>query len=100
MGIFTLSRRRRLRRALLGLGVFVVIGLVLRSSWLRPHDTTENLSAPTSKAFIVASMKKDDTKWIQEFLPDWKLIRYVVDDSKAQYTVPKNKGREAMVYLS
>jgi Protein of unknown function (DUF3431) len=95
MGIFALSRR-----FLLGLGVFAVIGLVLRNSWLRAHDNTADLSAPASKAFIVASMKKDDTNWISEFLPDWKLIRYVVDDSKAQYTVPRNKGREAMVYLS
>jgi hypothetical protein len=99
MSIFTLSRRRSLRRILLGFGLFVVIGLVLRASWGSPHD--EPLIDNTgSKAFVVASMKADNTDWIQEHLPAWNLIRYVVDDPKARYTVPKNKGREAMVYLT
>ncbi|KAH8787456.1 hypothetical protein F5882DRAFT_112436 [Hyaloscypha sp. PMI_1271] len=101
MGIFTLYGRRRLRRVLFGFGVFVVIGLVLRASWLPPHDSAiTDISTSGPKAFVVASMKKDDTNWIQEHLPGWNLIRYVVDDPKAQYTVPKNKGREAMVYLT
>ena len=26
-------------------------------------------------------MKNDDTSWIQEHLPGWNLIRYVVDDT-------------------
>ncbi len=98
MAIFTLSRRRSLRRALLGFGMFVVIGLVLRASW--SSGSTPIPQTPGSKAFIVASMKNDDTDWIQENVPGWELIRYVVDDPKAQYTVPKNKGREAMVYLT
>ena len=33
MAIFTLSRRRSLRRVLLGFGLFAVIGLILRASW-------------------------------------------------------------------
>lgn len=52
------------------------------------------------KVLVVASMEKDDTTWIEEHLPDWQLVRYVVDNPSAQYTVPKNKGREAMVYLT
>jgi hypothetical protein len=101
MGIFTLYGRRRLRRVLFGFGAFVVIGLVLRASWLRPHDSPiTDISTSGPKAFVVASMKNDDTNWIQEHIPGWNLIRYVVDDPKAQYTVPKNKGREAMVYLT
>jgi hypothetical protein len=101
MGIFTLYGRRRLRRVLLGFGAFVVIGLVLRASWFGPSDTAlTDIAASGSKVFVVASMKNDDTSWITEYLPGWTLIRYVVDDPKAQYTVPKNKGREAMVYLT
>jgi hypothetical protein len=105
MGVFTLSQRRRLRRILLGFGAFVVIGLVLRASFLSPHDSapiiTDDLSIPPpAKVFVVASMENDDTAWIHEYLPDWKLIRYVVNNPKAEYTVPKNKGREAMVYLT
>ncbi len=98
MAIFTLSRRRSLRRVLLGFALFVVLGLILRASW--SSDSIPISQTPTSKAFIVASMKNDDTDWIQENLPSWDLIRYVVDDPKAKYTVPKNKGREAMVYLT
>ena len=52
------------------------------------------------KVFVVASMEKDDTAWISEHLPDWELIRYVVDNPEAEYTVPVNKGREAMTYLT
>jgi len=98
MAIFTLSRRRSLRRVLLGFGLFAVIGLILRASW--SSDSTPVPQKAASKAFIVASMKNDNTDWIQENLPGWDLIRYVVDDPKAKYTVPRNKGREAMVYLT
>ena len=54
----------------------------------------------TSKAFVVASTRAEDTSWIEEYFPDWTLIRYVVDDPEADYTVPRSKGREAMVYLT
>jgi hypothetical protein len=104
MGVFTLSQRRRLRRILLAFGAFVLIGLGLRASYRSPHDNTPIIKdispTPPTKVFVVASMEKDDMAWIHEYLPDWKLIRYVVDNPMAEYTVPKNKGREAMVYLT
>jgi hypothetical protein len=31
--------------------------------------------------------------------PNWSQSVYVVDDPAVELTVPKNKGREAMVYL-
>ena len=50
---------------------------------------------------VVASLKRDNTSWIREQLPrSWKPSIYVVDDPKADLTVPLNKGREAMVYLT
>ncbi|RYP91391.1 hypothetical protein DL770_002531 [Monosporascus sp. CRB-9-2] len=49
---------------------------------------------------VVASMKKEDTSWIQKYLPDWYTHIYVADDPNASLTVPKNRGREAMVYLT
>lgn len=104
MGVFTLSQRRRLRRILLVVAAFMVVGFVLRASFRSSHDTSPILpdisTLAPAKAFVVASMEKDDTAWIHEYLPDWKLVQYVVDNPKAQYTVPKNKGREAMVYLT
>ncbi|KAI9864028.1 MAG: hypothetical protein M1813_003344 [Trichoglossum hirsutum] len=52
------------------------------------------------KELVVASLKEEDTLWIGEFFPDWRTNIYVVNDPSAPVTVPKNKGREAMVYLT
>jgi len=49
---------------------------------------------------VVASMKKENTTWLQSAVPEWKKNIYVVDDPRAQLTVPVNKGREAMVFLT
>lgn len=48
---------------------------------------------------IVASQQGDETTWLDEF-EHWPKATYVTDDSSAHYTVPKNKGREGMVYLT
>ncbi|OAX83515.1 hypothetical protein ACJ72_02130 [Emergomyces africanus] len=53
-----------------------------------------------NRELVVASMSTADTSWLIENLPEWKLNIYVVDDPDARLTVPKNKGREAMVYLT
>lgn len=50
--------------------------------------------------FVVASLKGDDTSWFKQYIPRWKANIYIVDDASAPLTVPKNKGREAMVYLT
>ena len=58
----------------------------------RPHSDV---------ALVVASMKADDTTWVDRYLPyGWRAHKYVVDDPYAPLTVPANKGREAMVYLT
>ncbi|KAF5244570.1 hypothetical protein FANTH_7649 [Fusarium anthophilum] len=49
---------------------------------------------------VVASMKHENVSWLDEYLPEWKKNIYVVDDNKAKLTVPTNKGREAMVFLT
>lgn len=49
---------------------------------------------------VVASVKSEDTSWFHTYLPDWHKNIYVADDSDAPLTVPRNKGREAMVYLT
>lgn len=60
---------------------------------------TETWQGPL-KTFVVSSQQKDNISWIGENLSGWEVTRYVVDDSNAEFTVPKNKGREAMVYLT
>jgi hypothetical protein len=49
---------------------------------------------------VVASMKKENITWLDDYLLDWKKNIYVVDDPSAELSVPTNKGREAMVFLS
>ena len=49
---------------------------------------------------VVAALKDDDVSWIKRRLPTWQASVYRVNDPKAEFTVPLNKGREAMVYLT
>lgn len=55
---------------------------------------------PEKKELVVASMAGDDTSWLDEFFADWKKNIYVVNNSSAPLTVLKNKGREAMPFLT
>ena len=48
----------------------------------------------------MATKKGDDTAWLFDELSDWHKSNYVVDDPDAELTIPKNKGRESMVYLT
>lgn len=51
-------------------------------------------------AVVVASQASENATWIAEAFPQWQQNVYRVDDPKAELTVPKNKGRESMVYLT
>ncbi|PPJ49813.1 hypothetical protein CBER1_03328 [Cercospora berteroae] len=48
---------------------------------------------------VVASQKGDNTIWL-DALPSWPRAIYVTNDAQAELTVPNNKGREGMVYLT
>lgn len=58
------------------------------------------LPAREEKELVVASMNGDDTSWLDEFFDDWKKNVYIVNNASAPLTVPKNKGREAMPFLT
>lgn len=60
------------------------------------YRSRDNFSVDT----VVAALKKDDTAWLLKYFPYWNHKIYVVDDPQASLTVPKNKGREAMAYLT
>lgn len=49
---------------------------------------------------VVASTAQEDSSWLERYLPEWRAHRYVVNNASAPLTVPANKGREAMVYLT
>lgn len=52
------------------------------------------------KDMVMAATKRDNTSWLFEEFPDWHKSVYVVDDSTAELTVEKNKGRESNVFLT
>lgn len=95
------------KRTIFIVGLLITAFIYLQLTFF-PHGFATSFHVPLShqdvpgvtKAFVVSSMKKDDTKWIPELFRTWKAYRYVTDDPSAEYTVPKNKGREAMVYLT
>ena len=62
----------------------------------------ERMAVRRKKDMIMATRKSenDDTTWLFDEFSDWHKSIYVVDDSKADLTVKKNKGRESMVYLT
>jgi hypothetical protein len=96
-----MPRSRRFCRFVMGFAGLVIIWIPLRVILHFPHPSTADRSAsPHSKALVVASLEMDDTSWLYDHLSDWKVERFVVDNPSAQLTVPKNKGREAMVYLT
>jgi hypothetical protein len=49
---------------------------------------------------VVAGMTYHNTSWLGKFFPHWGKSIYIVDDQAAPLTVPMNKGRESMVYLT
>jgi hypothetical protein len=51
-------------------------------------------------AVVVASQASENATWLNEYFPEWQQNIYRVDDPDAPLTVPMNKGRESMVYLT
>lgn len=50
-------------------------------------------------SIVMPKMASEDIGWIQGKIPEAKLVVYEVDNTNAEYKIPKNKGREAMVSL-
>ena len=53
-----------------------------------------------TRGLAIARLKKEDVSWIDEEDVDVERYIYVVDDPTAPLKPPKNKGHEAMVYLT
>lgn len=49
---------------------------------------------------VVAAQASENATWLDAYFPDWEKNIYRVDDKSAALSVPKNKGRESMVYLT
>ncbi|QSS53829.1 hypothetical protein I7I53_01211 [Histoplasma capsulatum var. duboisii H88] len=51
-------------------------------------------------AVVVAGLRSSNTKWLSDAFPHWDKHIYIADDELSRLRIPKNKGREAMVYLT
>ena len=93
-------------RWLLRCTVLALIAIALWSTLYDdyPHglESSSNGTTDRGNALVVASLKTDDTLWLRqgiENLEGWERNIYVVDGGGG-LRVPKNKGREGMVYLT
>ena len=74
-----------------------------RKQYYVPARQEESLKQEEEAVLVVASLLKDDTTWLNEIARKrrWGKKIYIVDGRKgSSLKVPKNKGREAMVYLT
>ncbi|KAF2477122.1 uncharacterized protein BDR25DRAFT_309419 [Lindgomyces ingoldianus] len=65
-----------------------------------PDKNKTKPAKPEQKELVVASLSGDDTSWLDEFFGSWRKNIYVVNNVSAPLTVPVNKGREAMPFLT
>ena len=66
------------------------------------HDPEpEAIEEPTPERvmLVVASQTTDDTTWLEGSFPSWEKSVYLTD-APSDLSVPMNKGRESMVYLT
>ncbi|KAI1357845.1 hypothetical protein F5Y08DRAFT_333579 [Xylaria arbuscula] len=110
------SSRRLLFAIVVATTIFLLFGLHHRDTLPKPKPApekgeispssgkteteTETKTSAHDLELVVASVKAENTSWFHTYLPDWHKNIYVADDPSAPLTVPRNKGREAMVYLT
>ncbi|KAI0382388.1 hypothetical protein F5Y04DRAFT_279678 [Hypomontagnella monticulosa] len=71
------------------------------SSILSADVPTEDALMRDSKTqIVVASTRSEETSWVYWYFQHWDPQVYVTDDPSAPLVVPRNKGHEAMVYLT
>lgn len=63
------------------------------------NNTPQNMTGP-SIATVVASQSRDNTTWLPTLFPAWNHNIFVADQPTAALSVPRNKGRESMTYLT
>ena len=87
--------------------LFGAVCFFLAIAYFKPASQPHNLSwsspglysdGKTLATVVVAALKTDDVRWID--IGYWDVWKYEVDNPNAKHTVPKNKGHEAMVYLT
>lgn len=77
----------------------------VENAQVEPGSATNELSGSglvekRKTAVVVASQTSENATWLDEYFPQWEKNIYRVDDPSGELRVPKNKGRESMVYLT
>jgi hypothetical protein len=89
------------RNAVIAINIVLLTALFLHLKyqlWDKPAPT---LATPKRRtAVVVASQKSENATWLAEYFPHWEQKIYRVDEPTAKLSVPMNKGRESMVYLT
>jgi hypothetical protein len=81
--------------------VALFVSLLFHYSGLGSSKKAPNRYPHISKTLVVASTKSSNLTWLPTASTSyWEPHVYVTDDPTASLTVPKNKGREAMVILT
>ncbi|THW03523.1 hypothetical protein D6D26_03421 [Aureobasidium pullulans] len=62
-------------------------------------NAQKSISEP-SIGTVVASQTRDNTTWLPSLFPDWHHNIFLADQPDAALSVPQNKGREGMTYLT
>ncbi|GAB7354784.1 hypothetical protein MBLNU459_g5181t2 [Dothideomycetes sp. NU459] len=96
---------RRSTKILLALVILVALFVGLPKNHLPDYgslsSTLHHVASPGAEVtLVVARRKAENSAWLASQRPEWEKVFYTVDDPNAKLTVPKNKGREAMVYLT
>lgn len=63
------------------------------------HGKAKPLNAAYTRTLVIGRLKSEDVSWTEE-LEGLNRSIYTVDDENSALKVPKNKGHEAMVYLT
>jgi Protein of unknown function (DUF3431) len=62
--------------------------------------STKAPSEPYTQSLVIAKLRKEDISWLYHRFPNANTTVYIVDDDPEKLQIPKNKGRESMVYLT
>ncbi|KAK6533302.1 hypothetical protein TWF694_002255 [Orbilia ellipsospora] len=90
---------------LLALAIFIYLFLPSPASQFSLNGSHPAKDYPLpSREIVVAAVKHDSVAWIEKYLPEWRPRIYIANAAdygdKRSLTVPRNKGREANVYLT
>jgi hypothetical protein len=104
---FNVATNRALSRGILNAVLVIVLTTFVWSVWdhVSPAGADGRGGGRRNNAIVMATLRGDDNEWLDQVLPGWERFVYVVDAKEGErlgkglLRVPKNKGREAMVFL-